>query len=125
MTTHFHNPYLPHSLRDDVPPAAPRRSAPLTLDPAGLPVGTAAQVLQWVDDDPDRAQAFLNKEQRETRPRITLVSNLKAVLKRHEIVPVSAPAPAPLTAVPTDFVDDETNLNQLDMIRERLKVVSS
>jgi len=134
MTTHYQNPYTPHSQRADGSPVSIRRTAPLTLDSAGLPVGTAAQVLRWVDDDPDRAQRFLNKEQQETRPRITLVSNLKAVLKRHEIAPEPVGQLAPqIDVIPAEralvegevVTDEDPAVNQLEVIRERLKVANS
>lgn len=124
MVLHYQNPYLPHAQRTAAAPPAPRKLAQVTLDPNGLPVGTAAQVMDWVDDDPDRALAFLAKEQSETRPRVSLVASLKAVLKRHEIVP-EEPAPQ------TDSAPDEGDslsadpVDQLALVRDRLQVGNS
>jgi len=92
MTIHFQNPYLPHTLRSTTTRQAPVKQVPLfTLDSSGLPIGTAAQVMEWVGDDPDRALRFLNKEQEEARPRVSLEGNLKEVLKPHEIQVVEPP----------------------------------
>ena len=137
MTVHYQNPYLPHTLRSTAPPAraVANTAAPITTDAEGLPIGTAAQVMTWVGDDPDRAQAFLTKEQRESRPRVSLVANLKAVLKRHEIVvPVVVPVEPPgQLATQVDVIPaerallaeyepvDEEPVNQLEIIRERLQ----
>lgn len=132
MTTYYQNPYLPHSLRATTSPPV-GKAAQLILDAQGLPMGTAAQVIQWVDDDPDRALRFLVKEQSENRPRVSLVANLKAILKRNDIAPeeVERPAqlapqidviPAERTAAQGGVVPDVEPINQLEMIRERLGV---
>ena len=127
---HYQNPYLPHTLRAPSPAPKKSKAAKITVDATGLPVGTAAQVLEWVGDDPDRAQRFLVKEQRETRPRVTLVSNLKAILKRHEILPEPPLQLAPqIDVIPAEralvedvTVTDDPAINQLEIVRDRLKV---
>ena len=43
------------------------------------PSGTAAEVLAWVDDDPQRAQTALEAENCQDNPRTTLVSKLEAI----------------------------------------------
>jgi len=134
MTVYYQNPYLPHSLRTggSTPPPA-KKQISITKDNTGLPVGTAAQVMEWVGDNPDRAQAFLTKEQRESRPRVSLVANLKAVLKRHQIVvepPEIVVEPPGQLATQIDVIPAERAdvaestdepVNQLEMIRERLQ----
>ena len=89
--------------------------------------------MQWVGDDPDRAQAFLVKEQKETRPRVSLVANLKAVLKRHEIA-VADPAPPAQLAPQIDVIPAERSdiiegvivandaVDQLSLVRKRLQI---
>jgi len=47
------------------------------LDGDGVPDGTAAEVLEWVGDDPDRAAAALKAEGERDKPRTTLVSALE------------------------------------------------
>jgi hypothetical protein len=39
--------------------------------------GTAAQILDWVGDDPERARAALNAENEKDKPRSTLVKKLE------------------------------------------------
>jgi len=126
MTSHYQNPYLPHTLRADAPPPPVQRAPRVAVDTEGLPIGTAAQVLEWVGDDPARAQACLTKEQRDTRPRVSLVANLKAVLKRHEIVPEPPVQLAPqIDVIPAERAEGEPveePVNHLEVIRERLRV---
>ena len=82
------NPYLPHSLRGDATVLPfKQRQAPPAASEKGVPIGTAVQVLGWVADDPVRAQAALDRERTSDRPRVTLVDNLLAVLKRHGAAP--------------------------------------
>lgn len=94
-----HNPYLPHSLRL----ATEGRERPvyrrvsdhaLVFDRSGVPVGTTWQIQQWVAGDPERARTVLLRERGERKPRVTLVSYLVQVLRRHG-VPVD-----PVVAVP-------------------------
>jgi hypothetical protein len=47
------------------------------LDGDGVPDGTAAEVLEWVADDPQRAGAALVAETARERPRSTLVAHLE------------------------------------------------
>lgn len=132
MTVHYQNPYLPHTLRGVPVPRSAKKAVPLTLDSTGLPIGTAAQVIVWVDDDPERAERFLVKEQRETRPRVSLVANLKAVLKRHQIV-IEEAQPTQLApqidVIPAEraAIEGEADgqVDQLALVRERLKVEGS
>lgn len=69
-----------------------------------VPQGTAAEVLDWVGDDPARAQAALDDENAQFAPRTTLVSRLETIASKEAPVsettagPVDAPegnAPAP------------------------------
>jgi hypothetical protein len=54
--------------------SAPPADAP----PAELDIdGTAADVLAWVGDDPDRAEEALEAEQAKDKPRSTLVKQLE------------------------------------------------
>lgn len=46
--------------------------------------GTAAEVLAWVGDDPDRAADALRVEEASERPRKTLVSSLQSIVKAEE-----------------------------------------
>lgn len=95
--THYQNPYLPHSLRNTegtVPPApAPKKALPMVDAETGVPIGTAVQVLDWVGDDVDRARAALAREKGQPKPRVTLVTELTALIRRSvEPVPVVEPA---------------------------------
>lgn len=128
MTTHYQNPYLPHAARTGTPPkAAPRPPAPhVATDHEGLPIGTAVQVMAWVDDNPDRAMRFLLKEQKESRPRVSLVANLTAVLKRNGITPPKPSEPAAIEApephAEIEAPAEEEQVDPLALIRERLQV---
>lgn len=127
MTTHYQNPYLPHAARTGVPPEPkPRPPAPhIATDHEGLPIGTAVQVMAWVDDDPDRAMRFLLKEQKESRPRVSLVASLTAVLKRNGITPPKPEEPAAIEAPePVAEIEaaDEGEVDPLALVRERLQV---
>ena len=46
-------------------------------EPEGVPEGTAAEILEWVGDDPQRARAALEAEQASSSPRVTLVATLE------------------------------------------------
>lgn len=45
-----------------------------------VPVGTAEEVLSWVGDDKDRAQKALDAENERSRPRKTVLTELKEIL---------------------------------------------
>jgi hypothetical protein len=134
MTPHLQNPYLPHTLRPNAGPAPTKQLPKVTLDHRGLPVGTAAQVMDWVGDDPDRAASFLTKEQQETRPRVSLVANLKAVLKRHDVAVIEIPERTGQLAPQIDVIPAERTaiaegeplvgelVDPLALVRERLGV---
>lgn len=122
---HYQNPYLPHAQRTAAAQSPARRAPQVALDHEGLPVGTAAQVMTWVDDDPQRALQFLSKEQAEPRPRVSLVANLKAVLKRNDIEPPALEQKAePLAIEPSGLdefhPDTAENIDPLALVRERL-----
>lgn len=59
---------------DDEPPV----EAP-AADDAQVPDGTVHEILDWVGDDPARAQAALEAEQAKDTPRISLVEPLQAL----------------------------------------------
>lgn len=48
-----------------------------TGGPHLVPGSTAAEILEWVGDDPARAQAALDAEQAREKPRVTLVGKLE------------------------------------------------
>jgi hypothetical protein len=86
------NPYLPHSQRraEEII-SQPKRHAPPAKVKGGVPIGTSVQIQAWVGDDPDRAQLALTREKATEKPRITLVSHLQSVLKKHGVLPPPAP----------------------------------
>lgn len=45
-----------------------------------VPTGTVAEVLAWVDGDPDKAQLALDAEHARALPRVTLVADLEKLL---------------------------------------------
>jgi hypothetical protein len=45
-----------------------------------LPAGTIAELIRWVDDDPVRAAALLDRELSSTAPRTTLIARLSAIV---------------------------------------------
>lgn len=59
-----------------------------TGGPHLLPGNTIAEVMAWVNDDPDRARRVLDVEQAREKPRATLVGKLE---------PLAAKAPEPGT----------------------------
>jgi hypothetical protein len=67
------------------------------VDGDGVPDGTAAQVLAWVDSDPDRAALALAAEQHRQPPRSTVVAALEKL-----IPPVPEPVADPAPAEPTE-----------------------
>lgn len=95
------NPYLPHSLRVGGGVVKVGRPAPLPVGRGGVPVGTSAQLQEWVGDDPGRAVVVLEQERLKDRPRVTLVGFLEGVLRRHgAVVPVPAAAVVPVVPDP-------------------------
>ena len=48
------------------------------------PDGTSAEVLEWVGDDKKRAQAALDKEQANEKPRVGLTSDLQDILDEED-----------------------------------------
>jgi len=49
--------------------------------PIEVPTGTTAEILKWVGDDKDRAQAALDEEQKADRPRSGLTGELEQMLR--------------------------------------------
>lgn len=49
-----------------------------------VPEGTTAEILGWVGDDQDRAQAALDKEEEDDSPRKGLTSELSKILGNDE-----------------------------------------
>ena len=52
-----------------------------------VPQGTAAEVLAWVGDDPERAEEALNAEHMQITPRTTLIAKLETIASKE--APVS------------------------------------
>lgn len=52
---------------------------PETGETVTPPVGTIAQIMAWVGDDPDRAVAALDRELASTTARSTLINQLLAI----------------------------------------------
>ena len=61
---------------------APALVAPQAAPPeeGGVPDGTIAEVMEWVGDDPVRAQQALDVENAAETPRSTLISQLEAII---------------------------------------------
>jgi len=53
-------------------------------DDAPVPLGPVAYVLDWVGDDPARARAALDAEERSESPRTTLVERLRQIVDDKE-----------------------------------------
>jgi len=51
---------------------------------SAVPEGTTAEILQWVGDDKEKAQAALDKENAEERPRKGLTGELEELLTEPE-----------------------------------------
>jgi len=62
----------------DAPGAEPLASP--TVSPDEVPTGTIADVLDWVGDDPTRAQVALNVEQA-GQQRVTLIDELTRIIQ--------------------------------------------
>jgi hypothetical protein len=62
-------------------------------DGDGVPDGTAAQVLGWVDNDPAKATLALAAEQRREPPRSTLATALEKLVRAPEPDQPAAPEP--------------------------------
>lgn len=56
------------------------KSTPGEGQPGAVPDGTAEQVLEWVDDDPQRAMLALAAEQARAKPRAGLTAALEKVM---------------------------------------------
>jgi hypothetical protein len=52
----------------------------------GVPSGSAADVLSWVGEDTDRAQAALDAEMASAKPRVRLSSDLEKMLAAEELL---------------------------------------
>lgn len=63
--------------REDLAQLAEEFDAVGDLDGDGVPDGTAAEVLAWVGDDPDKAGAALVAESARDKPRSTLIAALE------------------------------------------------
>ena len=59
--------------------AAKTASAPTTMSASEPPDGTSKEVLDWVGDDQARAQAALDKEQANEKPRVGLSEDLEKI----------------------------------------------
>jgi hypothetical protein len=62
----------------------PAVSGPAEYDEAGIPVGTAVQILDWAGDDAEKATAALERERAAERPRTSLIERLEAAQRRAE-----------------------------------------
>lgn len=64
------------------PPPEPPQEQPPEPEPEdeSVPDGTSKEVLKWVGDDKERAQAALDKENASNKPRSTLVDDLEKKL---------------------------------------------
>lgn len=51
-----------------------------TADLTDVPAGTVAEVIGWIGDDPDRAQAALDAEAQRDKPRTTVTDHARSVL---------------------------------------------
>jgi hypothetical protein len=51
-----------------------------TVEMEPVPEGTAAEILEWVEGDIDRAQAALDAEQAKDKPRVGLTADLEKIL---------------------------------------------
>jgi len=114
------NPYLPHSLRDNVIPFR-RRAAPTMDTVNGVPVGTSVQIQEWVGDDSARAQSAWEQEKGKERPRVTLLNHLHTILKRQGEAPAAiegGPAGLELETPPAGGVQKEPAVvdGSLDMV---------
>jgi hypothetical protein len=63
-----HNPYAPHSKAPEAAvevekEAEAPESVEESTEPQGVPEGSAAEVLEWVGDDKDRAKEALEAEE--------------------------------------------------------------
>lgn len=58
---------------------AQQQAAPTSNEP---PDGTSTEVKEWVGDDPQRAQAALDKEQANEKPRSTLTEDLQEIVDK-------------------------------------------
>lgn len=57
----------------------PQPVEPTAADPDAVLSGTVQEVLDWVGDDPARAQAALDAEEAKEEPRVTLLEKLEPI----------------------------------------------
>lgn len=63
------------------PPPAPVAAAPdVGATDGGVPDGPVAEIVAWVDSDPDRAALALDAERARPEPRVTLVAKLEELV---------------------------------------------
>lgn len=82
------DPYAPASSAPTGAPASTAVSdatpdatnAEQTQSESAVPQGTVAELLEWVDDDPERAQAALDAELETDQPRTTLLHELQDII---------------------------------------------
>ena len=60
------------------------KSSSSTSGDSGVPDGTTAEILQWVGDDKEKAQAALDKENADEKPRKGLTGELEEILTEPE-----------------------------------------
>lgn len=80
-----HNPYAPHSKAPDLSVEAEKldetpEPVETVEEPQGVPEGPAAEVLEWVGGDKDRAKEALEAEEA-GQQRIGLSRKLKEILE--------------------------------------------
>lgn len=69
--------------RSDYDPYAPLDEAPVVEEAnkaEDVPEGTAKEILEWVGDDPERAERAIAIEKTEKKPRTTLLADLSKVV---------------------------------------------
>jgi hypothetical protein len=88
------------------------KSSSKAPDPDAVPEGTAAEVMQWVGDDPDRAQKALDAEGKAEQPRVTLSNDLQKLIDEN---------------VPRGSIDDVNTWvgDDLDRARQALEFENS
>lgn len=65
----------------DTDPTSPHVGSVSEPQPTDVPAGTISDILTWVDADPARAQAALDVELAATKPRVTLVEQLRQIVQ--------------------------------------------
>lgn len=70
----------PEALVADEPVEEPEpETDPVGEKSDGVPDGNVGEILDWVDDDPDRARRALDAERAREHPRSTLIKQLTAI----------------------------------------------